>query len=185
MITCCCFDLETSSLNADFGIVLCGVVQGDGKKPRIFRGDEINPHWRTKRSDDKALVKAIVRELEQYDIWIAHNGAKFDVPFLRTRLMAWGLPPLATKKLVDPVWLARNKLRLSYNSLKQVAAHLGIEQRKTEVTPQQWLRAYLDGDTRAMNYIVEHCVLDVEILAQVINNIKHYATQLNSWGSGF
>lgn len=183
-IECCAFDLETTNLTADFGIVLCGVVKPAYGKPKIFRGDTLNAKWRTHRADDSAVVKAIVKELDHYDIWIAHNGAKFDVPFLRTRLARWALPPLPTKKLLDPVWLARNKLRMSYNSLDQLAGFLGVN-KKTEVTAHEWMAASLNGDRKAMDYIVNHCVQDVLTLEDVIKAIKAYSTQLNSWGSGY
>lgn len=183
-VSCCCFDLETTNLAADFGVVLCGVVKPAHGKPRVFRGDEINKNWRTMRSNDASLVAAIVEELSRYDIWVAHNGARFDVPFLRTRLLRWGLDPLPAKKLIDPVFLARNKLRMSFNSLAQVANHLGVNS-KTEVRPEMWLAASLDGSPKAMDYIVKHCVADVYTLEKVVGALKVYSTAYNAWGSGF
>jgi hypothetical protein len=64
------------------------------------------------------------------------------------------MPPLPGKKLTDPILLARNKLRMSFNSLDKVAEHLGVNS-KTELRPEMWLRAALDGDRRAMSYTVE------------------------------
>ncbi len=183
-ITCCVFDLETSNLNADFGVILCGVVKGDGGKPKVFRADQLNNKWDKCRSDDTSVLRALVTELDRYDIWIAHNGARFDVPFLRTRLLKWGLPPLPNKKLIDPVQLARNKLKMSYNSLEQVANHLGVNS-KTSVEPNLWLKAALDGCRRSMHYIVEHCVQDVLVLEKVVGALKSYSTTFNSWGSGY
>lgn len=183
-ITCCCFDLETTNLSADFGIVLCGVIKGSSdKKPEVYRGDSY-PTWSKRRSDDSRILRDIVTALERYDIWVAHNGTRFDVPFLRTRLLRFGMPPLATRKLVDPVLLARSKLRMSFNSLDQVASHLRCN-RKTDVQPDQWLRASLDGCREAMDYIVRHCVADVEVLEQVIGKLKCYSSVFNSWGSGY
>jgi uncharacterized protein YprB with RNaseH-like and TPR domain len=184
-ISCCVFDLETTSLNADFGIVLCGVVKPAGGKAKVFRGDKLNPRWDTCRSDDSDVVSAIVEELQHYDIWIAHNGARFDVPFLRTRMLRWGMNPLPTSfKLIDPVQVARNKLRMSWNSLEALCKFLGIN-KKTEVAGDLWLRASLDGDRKAMSYIVEHCVYDCDMLEDVVTELKAYSTQYNSWGSGF
>lgn len=183
-ITCCVFDLETTNLSADFGIILCGVVKGDGKRPVTFRGDELNPKWKTKRSDDTHVLKAIVEELAKFDIWVAHNGARFDVPFLRTRLARWGMGPLVNRKLVDPLLLARNKLRMSYNSLEKVADLLGVNS-KTPVKPEMWLRAALDGDTEAMGYIAKHCVEDVYTLEKVVHGLKEYAGTYNTYGSGY
>jgi hypothetical protein len=99
-------------------------------------------------------------------------------------LAKWGLPPLADAKLIDPVQLARNKHRLSYNSLDRITDFLGINQ-KTVVAGDQWLRAALDGDRKAMGYIVDHCVKDVEMLEKVVDFVKPYAKAFNTWGSGF
>lgn len=182
-ITSCVFDLETSNLNADFGIILCGVIKGAGEKEQVFRLDNY-PTWRNHRSNDRQLVTDLVTCLAQYDIWTAHNGARFDVPYLRTRLLRHALPPLPSRKLVDPVLLARNKLRMSFNSLSQVANLLGCNS-KTDVEPQMWLRASLDGDRKAMKYIVEHCIQDVLVLEKVLHGLKHYCTSFNTYGSGF
>jgi len=183
-VTSCVIDLETTNLSADFGVILCGVLKPAGAKPKVFRADVLNPHWNVRRSDDSHVAKAIATEMDKYDIWIIHNGAKFDLPFLRTRLLRWGLEPLPSKKLVDPVLLARNKLRMSYNSLEQIANHLGCNT-KTEVKPDCWLSAALDGNRKSMNYIVEHCIQDVMVLEQIIAKLKHYSTNFNSYGSGF
>lgn len=181
----CVFDLETTNLNADFGVVLCGVIlpSGPGAKPIVFRADKY-PTWKTNRSNDAELVKDIVKELDCYDIWCGHNASRFDVPFLRTRLLRHKLPPLPTRKLVDPVLLARNKLRMSFNSLAQVANLLGINS-KTELKPEMWLAASLDGCTKSIGYIVDHCVQDCVTLDKVVGALKHYSTTLNSYGSGF
>lgn len=182
-ITCCCFDLETTNLSADFGIVLCAVVKPAGGKSIVFRGDDF-AEWKESRSDDRMIVQCVVTELAKYDIWVAHNGHKFDVPFLRTRLMRWSLEPLPAKKLIDPVLLARNKLRLSFNSLSQVANHLGCNS-KTDVRPEHWLKAALDGDKSSMDYIVRHCVEDVKVLEKVVGALKPYSGVYNTYGSGF
>ena len=183
-ISCCCFDLETTSLNADFGVILCGVIKPAQGKAKVFRADRLNTKWQSIRSNDKDVVAAIVKELIEYDIWIAHNGNRFDVPFLRTRLAKWGLESLPAKKLIDPVFLARNKLKMSYNSLESLAKFLGVNS-KTEVSGDQWLQAALDGSTKAMNYIVEHCIQDVLVLEKVVRSLKAYSTNYNAWGSGF
>lgn len=182
-IKSCCFDLETTNLNADFGRVLCAVIKPQSGKPIVFRGDECSD-WENNRADDSELVSEIVSCLSDYDIWVAHNGAKFDVPFLRTRILRWDLDPLPSRKLVDPVLIARSKLKMTYNSLSQIADVLGCNS-KTKVDPQQWLLASLNGCTKAMDYIVKHCVQDVKVLEQVVEKLKHYSTAYNTYGSGY
>ncbi len=73
---------------------------------------------------------------------------------------------------------------MSFNSLSQVANHLGCNS-KTEVEPKQWLAAALDGSRRAMSYIVKHRVQDVLVLEKVIGALKAYSGTYNTYGSGF
>jgi uncharacterized protein YprB with RNaseH-like and TPR domain len=176
------FDIETSNLNADFGIILCAVIKpSHSKKSIVFRGDRY-PNWDKKRSNDSALVEDIAAELSKYSILIAHNGLRFDLPFIRTRQLRYGKAPMPEIKIIDPVLIARNKLRLSSNSLRRVTEHVGCGG-KTEVHGHQWLEAALDGSRKAMNYIVEHCIADVEILETMARQISPYVKQINSWGS--
>jgi uncharacterized protein YprB with RNaseH-like and TPR domain len=178
------FDLETSSLNADFGIVLCAVVQSATGESTVLRGDEINPGWKKGRSDDSALVAAIANELIKYDIICAHNGKRFDVPFIQTRLARWGLSPMPKLRLIDPVLLARNNYKMSSNSLQRLLGMFGLNE-KTVVDNDVWLRAALDGDSDAMDYIVEHCVKDVEMLAKLLDKVKVFATKFDNQGSAW
>jgi hypothetical protein len=62
--------------------------------------------------------------------------------------------------------------------------HLGANS-KTIVEPQQWLAAALDGNHRAMSYIVKHCVQDALVLEEVIGALKAYSGTYNTYGSGF
>lgn len=183
MISSCCFDLETSSLNAAFGIVLCAVVKGDcQKKPTVLRADELNPDWETRRSDDSAVVDALAAELLKYDVLIAHNGRDFDMKFLRTRLLRWKKGAFPKKKFVDPVLLARNYLRLDRNTLSSLGSLVGAPE-KTVVDPLVWVKAAMDGDKKSMDYIVRHCIRDVEILEKVHAAVQPYCGTINSWGS--
>lgn len=184
MITSCTFDLECSSLNANFGIILCGVIKPADGDPIIFRADELNKRWKTQRSDDSSVVKAVVDELMKYDILVAHNGAKFDIPYLRTRMAKWGLGMFPNKKLVDPVQIARNRFKLSSNSLDSMADFLDTST-KTRVSGDMWLRASLDGDKEAMDYVVEHCVADVLMLERLVDIVKPYCTVFNDRGSSW
>jgi len=96
----------------------------------------------------------------------------------------FGFKPLpAPKVLIDPVELARNKLRMSFNSLAQIASLLGCNS-KTEVDPSTWTRAAFDGDKGAMDYIVEHCLADVVRLEAVVDKLKELSTGFNPRGSG-
>lgn len=184
------FDLETSNLSADFGIVLCAVVKQftdpldaevTQSKPKVYR---IDSKKGVKMSDDSHVVKAIIETLSDSDILIAHNGVKFDRPYLNTRALKHNLAILNPNgKIIDPVKLARKHLRLTYNSLNQVASILGTKQQKTLVDGQTWMKATLDRDKEAMDYIVEHCVADVLVLEETVARLRKFVGNITPWGS--
>lgn len=185
MISACSFDLETSSLDGDWGIILCAVIKPAGQKGKLFRIDELSKDWvRGKRSNDKPLVEAIVKELSRYDVVAAHFGSMFDFPFLRTRMLAHGMPPLPKQKLIDPWSVAKKNLKFKRNSLDSITSLLGCNS-KTSVDQAVWRKAMFDGDRKALKYISDHCLADCEMLEQVVIKLKGYCTTFNCWGSGF
>jgi uncharacterized protein YprB with RNaseH-like and TPR domain len=159
------------------------VIKPGGGEAVTFRGDAY-PAWQGGRSNDAPVVRALADALGQYDILVAHNGKKFDIPFLQTRLARWGLPPLPRTKLVDPVLLARNNYRMSSNSLQRLLGMFGLNE-KTVVDNDVWLRAALDGDREAMNYIVEHCIKDVDMLDALLDKVKPFCSKFDSGGSAW
>ena len=187
LISTAIFDLETSALEGDRGIILCCSVESSDEPGKIvtIRTDETNPRWdEGKRGDDRETVKQIVKILSQHDVLVAHNGNRFDVPFLRTRLLRWGLKRFPDIKLVDPCYIAFRKFRLRNNSLAVVSDHVGVKDRKTPLDMSVWAKAILDGDKRAMNKIVEHCEADIRVLAGVLEVVKPYIKVLDDRGSG-
>lgn len=181
------FDLETSDLKANFGIVLCGSVKYlDNDEVITFRGDEYTT-WHRDRYNDKALVVDIVDALREANILVAHNGVNFDLRYLNTRLIGWGLRPIPRKMVIDPCLVARKTLRLHSNSLDAMATWLGAQDQKTAVTPEIWRKATLSLDPVenrfAMDYIVDHCERDVRMLEEVYQKVTPLLTKVDSWGS--
>lgn len=163
-----CWDLECTHLRANFGYVLCGAVKELGQEPRLFRIDQY-PHWKKggrHLCDDSRLVHDIADALEEYDVWVTYFGKGFDVKFLRTRLLLNEQPPLVTKKHIDLYFQARGKLLLHSNRLAVVSEVLPkVKHAKTKLEPKFWMWAGC-GDGEALDYVVEHCLADVEVLEE-------------------
>lgn len=172
------FDLETSNLNANFGVVLCGVVKeyGRGKKVAIHRMDTL-PSYKNDRADDKAVVQSLYDELVDFDIWVSYNGRRFDIPFLNTRLMSHGLKTLEKKKHIDMLYQARYKLKLHNARLASVQEFLGLPVSKTAIDGRNWTRA-MAGYPDGWDYIVDHCIKDVKVLESVYDKMKHFVTTI-------
>ena len=171
------FDLEMTSLKANFGVIICGVVKPCGGEAKIFRVKQVS-------TDDRRIVADLVEELNKYTVLVAHNGVRFDRPFLNSRAVKWGLPVLnPTGKLYDPVLVARRKLAISWNGLESLACFLGCKNRKYETVGDLWLRASLDHDKVALDEIVKHCIADVALLDEVAERLEPLIGMINSWGS--
>jgi uncharacterized protein YprB with RNaseH-like and TPR domain len=170
------FDLETSNLNADFGIVLCAVIMDvNTKEMKILRWDEM-PEFKKDRSSDKQLCQAIKNELESYDVIVGYNSVKFDIPFLNTRLLKNKIGILSGIKHIDLLYSVKYNLKLSRNTLEVLTDFLETKMRKNKVDGSYWTKALVMAGTKkgkkAMDYIVEHCRLDVEVLAEAFGEIK-------------
>lgn len=185
MISTGIFDIETSALEADRGIILCAVIQGSNKKtPTIFRTDELNPKWkRGNRGDDSEITRRLTKTLSQFDVLVAHNGTRFDIPFIRTRLARWGLERFPDVKIIDPLSIAFRKFRLNHNSLGSISDFIGSSDRKHRLDWSVWMDCILNGSTAAMDEIVTHCLADVRELNDVLNLVKPYVKVLDDRGS--
>ena len=80
----------------------------------------------TEQYDDSILVKELAELFDQADIVVAHNAIRFDVPLLKTRMIALGLPPPLPSKIVDTLRIAKAEFRFPSNSLDNIAAYLGL-----------------------------------------------------------
>lgn len=180
----CVLDIECTGLDASFGRVLCACAQFYGPNElKVWRADQYESWKNGKRSDDSALVADILAGVEEADIIFAHNGTNYDMPFLRTRAIIHGLPAVNPKKIVDPVWLGRRVFRFHSNGLEAISEMLDTSAKKTRVSPKYWIRAFGDGDTEALDYIVEHCIYDVASLAEIAYKMRKYVKQIDSVGS--
>lgn len=187
MISTLILDLETTDLAADRGVMLCASYESSKApgKVQTLRNDVVNAKaWRKgQRGDDKDLVKLTCQLVREHDVIVAHNGHKFDLPFLRTRALRWGLKPLKEPKVVDPLQIAWRKFRLRSNRLGAVSDLLGIVDKKTPLDLSVWADAMLNGSKKAMDLIVVHCEADIRVLSGVLQHVKPFVKVLDDRGS--
>lgn len=167
------FDIEASNLSADFGIVLCVGFKTVGKgKPEVMNIlDYLNSSGDLIRAEKK-LLKDVTKKLLEADVWLAHYGCYYDLPFINTRLLYHGLPILPPNfSLIDTWRISRNRLKLRNNRLKTIQEFLNLPSEKNAIKPEQWLRA-LGGHRPSMDYIVEHCKRDVLVLEEAYERLK-------------
>lgn len=169
------WDLETTSLNAVFGCILCMGYQvvGEGK-PKLITAGQF-PRYATDPTDDRDVVKASREILADADAWLTWYGKRFDVPFFNSRLMFHGLKPLPLVPHIDGWRTAKYKMRLHSNRLASVSGFLGLDS-KTPVLGRQWVRA-MAGHRPSLKYIEDHCRQDIVVLIQAYERMKPWITE--------
>jgi len=158
------FDLETSNLNASIGEILCGCVKNVGGNTKTFVAG---------RQGDGTVADRIREELMKYDYIITWYGTGFDLPFLQTRLLLSGNPPLSHIRHVDLYYTARSQLAMHSNRQQAVGETLLGESNKTRLIGSVW-NAAMKGNRTAMKYIVDHCQKDVEELERIFGYLVRF-----------
>lgn len=176
------FDIESSSLNANFGIILCCCFMDwdlDPKKRKVetLRLDQYDLYQK-KPWDDTLLARAIRDRLMQSDIIVSYNGRMFDIPFINTRLVMNNDDSMSKMKHLDLYFQVRYKLRLHSSRLASVQEALGLPDAKTPIKPEHWVRA-LTGHRQSFDYIVKHCVLDVKVLGEAYDQLRHLVEHIS------
>lgn len=167
------WDIEASSLNADFGIILCvgfkEVGRGKAEVLNILDYEDVSGDL---IKAEKKLLKDVTIRLLDSDMWLTHFGTWYDINFVNSRLIYHKLPIIPPNfNHIDTWKIAKNKLKLRNNRLITLSEFLGTEDEKNAIRPEQWIRA-IGGHRPSMDYIVEHCRRDVCVLEEVYERIK-------------
>lgn len=153
-------DIETTDLDANYGYVLCAVVKKYAGPMWTFRIDS-NTFNGELIGDDRKLIRELVSKLKEFDVIVTWNGNRFDMPFINTKLIRYGLKPLGLKYYRDLCAIARARFRTSNNRLRTWGNFLLGASRKTFTTSRIRLDA-IRGKKYALDFIVNHCRIDVE-----------------------
>lgn len=165
-------DIEASALEAVFGRMLCVGYRWEGEKkiycpsladfPKLHKKDP---------TDDTELCKEITKVLTQADVVVTWYGRRYDIPFIQSRCLANNLPPIPDLTQIDLWETARSKLKLYSNRLAVVQGFLELPEEKTPIEAKHWVRAKC-GFKEDLNYVIKHCVADIEILEQAYEKMK-------------
>ena len=158
------WDIESSNLNADYGMVLCVGFKtiGSGKAEVI----SIDDYEGSLFQREKQLLKDVTKRLLEAECWLTWFGTYFDIPFVNSRLLYHRLPVLpANFSHIDGWRTAKNRLKLRNNRLLTVQDFLGLATEKDAVKGPTWIKA-LAGDKASLRYVIEHCRKDVKVLEE-------------------
>jgi uncharacterized protein YprB with RNaseH-like and TPR domain len=162
------FDIESTSLKASFGYAMCiGYKWLGDKKVTILGVDDYKTH-KKEPWNDKQLLIDFAKVINEADIICGWFSKFFDVPFINTRLIKHGQPPIAPAAHMDLWFTAKKKLKMHSNRLIAVAEFFGVSD-KTPVDAH-WIMAQA-GHAPSIKYIKDHCRGDITTLEAVYHKL--------------
>lgn len=181
------FDLETWGLDRGWGVTLVAsfLIHGGAEGPkRITIKHRDSQAWKSgKRSDDREMATEVFRILSHPGtIAYAHNGDRFDIPWLRSVALKYGLQMPRTK-LIDPCAIAWKRYRIGRNSLEALSDFLGLDQFKMHVSPETWRGALMDDDEECWRILVARCESDVDLLNAAASRVTGDVNLIDYQGS--
>ncbi len=173
-------DIESDGLKADWATMLTWCIKqkagsvacGSITKEELFDGTQ-----------DRRIIKLLIDEMKKYDILVTYYGTNFDIPFIRTKALRYGIDfphyEFDGKKLVHEVshfdlfYLVKSKLLLSRSSLDNTCDYLGIKG-KTQISKDAWRLAKY-GDPDALREVLKHNIGDVKILEELHDRLSVFS----------
>lgn len=185
-------DIEATDLKADFGTVLTvdliridptGVMRYKPESFNLYDYKENRGTWvpegkrlkdgvpLVRTNDDSLLLLDVNKRMAEADILTGWYSKGYDLPFLNTRMLLTGAPPLPPIPHIDLYFTARSNYKLSSNRLAAWQEFLDLEVSKTPLLRKTWRDAGA-GDLEALKYVSEHCDKDVLVLRGVYERLK-------------
>lgn len=158
------FDIETTSLNATYGRLLCACFKFNDH-PEVITVEA------RRMADERRAIKQIRELWDMADIVATWNGKRFDLPFINALLMYYNLKPLTHQRMHKDLLYEQRKLRFCGARLDNASQDLRVEYSKFHCPSRAWPKA-ADGDEVAFNQIAYHCKLDVLLTEAMYMRLK-------------
>ena len=165
-------DIETTSLHADMGMLVCAVVRREGKDKKFF--------VESPKMEGKVLTR-VLDELRKCDCLVTFNGRSFDVPFLLSRALVLGIEDVTLNlpRHTDLYEECKRVLRFDRHGLDHIARLLGVDV-NAPVTgrevPHLYMTYLATKDGKIKERIIKHCVSDVDTMEKVAERLGSMIT---------
>lgn len=170
-------DIESSNLNANFGIVLSYCIKsGDNLIANVITPEEIKSG-----TFDKRLMQDIVKDVLKFDRIVTYYGARFDIPFIRTRCLYHGVefPGFKAVYQTDLYDTIKRRFRFHRNGLAVACDFFGILAKTHPLKGELWLKC-LSGDKKSLDYVLEHNIEDVDSTERLWHKVQEHIRIIKS-----
>lgn len=142
--------------------VICFAAKWHGEKRVRFHSEHHDGH--------DAMIMEAWSLLDEADVVVHYNGAKFDIPHLNREFVKLGMPPPSPYKQVDLYTAVRKVFRFASNKLDHVASELGLGTKVSHEGHGLWTRC-LAGDDSAWRSMRRYNIHDVRLTEQLYDRL--------------
>lgn len=129
-------------------------------------------HRAKKGIPDGGVLRKLHGVIAEADAIVAHNGDRFDVPWIYSRLILTELDPPRPVPTIDTKKIAKGRFYFNSNRLDYLGKYLGVGQ-KIRTDFDLWLGA-MKGDRKAIEKMVVYNREDVRLLERVFLKLRPY-----------
>jgi len=135
------------------------------------------------RMGEKEMLKEFVKILGDADEIVAHNGDRFDLPFIRTRCLAHGVLMFPTYRSLDTLKKSRGNFLFASNKLDYLGQFTGVGGKREHEGFEMWVKIVEENDTEALENMIAYCERDVAMLEDFYFIISPFITHNNNFAS--
>lgn len=135
--------------------------------------DEVHTLRWDSNQDDKIILENFIPILNEADFIVAHNGDKFDFPWIKTRALFHNLSMYPKYRSVDTLKIARYNHNFPSNRLDDIGEYLNLG-RKIKVDYALWDKVILEKSEKALDEMVAYCEQDVLLLEKVYDTLTKF-----------
>ena len=162
-------DIEATGLRGDYNSVLCVSIRPFRGKPEVFAVE--------RAGEDRAVVKAVKKAMEKYDLWVTYYGKGFDLPMLNTRLLQHCSMPIEPRHHLDMYYMLKSRLLTARRSQGHILSWLKTPEQKMGVSAEVW-NMVLANPKREMPKMIARCNSDTEGLMALFRRTSHLVRDL-------
>lgn len=150
--------------------IICICYKWEGKE-KVYSLD-----WDNKKQCDKRMLQEFIKIANQADQLVAHNGDRYDLPWIRTRCLFHRIDMFPEYTSVDTLKLSRSKFKFNSNKLDYISKYLGFNGKRKHEGWDMWVKVW-KAEKGALKDMVDYCKDDVVELEKVFLEINNYVNQ--------
>lgn len=154
-------------------------LDGEGVQSRSLLSDP--KRFKKDHTDDEYLITELHKLLSRADIVVGHNFNRFDWKKFMSKVIKYGLPPIAKPVMIDTLTEARKLGAFTSNSLAYLVKFLKVEHMKQEHAKDMWFRILLHGCKKAIKECVTYCKGDIVATRDLYLKLRPYIESHPNW----